>query len=376
MSTLSRTETLRQLFADQDRQTTIGILLIAPAVVIILVALVYPFLNALYVSLLDRATGEFVGLAHYQWLFAESSFIATLGRSLAWTVGNLAFQGVAGIAIALLLHREFAGRDVIRTAMLVPFVIPTAVTAIMWRWIFNTSYGPLNTWLGNLGLLSQPINPLNDPSLALAATTLINTWRWTPLVALVVFAVLQTIPREEYEAARIEGAGVIGEFYHVTYPHLQGSMTILGLLGFLLTFNIFDMIWLLTNGGPVQATTTLAVLIYDVAFEMQNIGRGTAVSVVLFLFNVAATWADDRVGTPVDDTIPAPLSPASGAPLVLDNLALWTLIAVVLVVLAYTLPILSIVSDAGLFGSSTGFPVTITSEAAADAVVDTLRGVR
>ena len=99
-------------------------------------------------------------------------------------------------------------------------------------------------------------------------------------------------------------------------------------------------------------------------------------SVVLFLFNVAATWADDRVGTPVDDTIPAPLSPASGAPLVLDNLALWTLIAVVLVVLAYTLPILSIVSDAGLFGSSTGFPVTITPEAAADAVVDTLRGVR
>jgi multiple sugar transport system permease protein len=283
MSTLSRTETLRQLFADRDRHTTIGILLIAPAVLIILIALVYPFLNALYVSLLNRGTGEFVGLAHYRWLFAESSFLATLGRSLAWTIGNLVLQGVAGIAIALLLHREFAGRDVIRTVMLVPFVIPTAVTAIMWRWIFNTSYGPLNTWLGDLGLLSQPINPLNDPSLALAATTLINTWRWTPLVALVVFAVLQTIPREEYEAARIEGAGVIGEFYHVTYPHLQGSMTILGLLGFLLTFNIFDMIWLLTNGGPVQATTTLAVLIYDVAFEMQNIGRGTAVSVVLFL---------------------------------------------------------------------------------------------
>lgn len=283
MSTLSRTETLRQLFADRDRQMTIGILLITPAVLIILMALVYPFLNALYVSLLDRATGEFVGLAHYRWLFAESSFLATLGRSFVWTVGNLVFQGVAGIAIALLLHREFAGREVIRTVMLVPFVIPTAVTAIMWRWIFNTSYGPLNTWLSDLGLLSQPINPLNDPSLALAATTLINTWRWTPLVALVVFAVLQTIPREEYEAARIEGAGIVGEFYHVTYPHLQGSMTILGLLGFLLTFNIFDMIWLLTNGGPVQATTTLAVLIYDVAFEVQNIGRGTAVSVVLFL---------------------------------------------------------------------------------------------
>lgn len=283
MSTLSGSETIRRLFADRDRQTTVGILLVAPAVLIILVALVYPFLNALYVSFLDRATGEFVGLAHYEWLLTESSFFATLGRSFGWTVGNLMLQGAAGIGIALLLHRRFFGRDMIRTVMLVPFVIPTAVTAIMWRWIFNTSYGPLNTWLGDLGLLAQPINPLNDPSLALAAVTLINTWRWTPLVALVVFAVLQTIPREEYEAARIEGAGIVSEFYHVTYPHLQGSMTILGLLGFLLTFNIFDMIWLLTNGGPVQATTTLAVLIYDVAFEMQNIGRGTAVSVVLFL---------------------------------------------------------------------------------------------
>lgn len=283
MSTLSQSETLRKLLDDRDRQTTLGILLIAPAILIILLALIYPFLNAIYLSFLDRATGEFVGLAHYEWLFTEGPFLAVLGRSLIWTVGNLALQGAAGIGIALLLHRRFIGRDLIRTIMLVPFVIPTAVTAIMWRWIFNTSYGPLNTWLTGLGLLSQPVNPLNDPSTALAAVTLINTWRWTPLVALVVFAVLQTIPQEEYEAARIEGAGILSEFYHVTYPHLQGSMTILGLLGFLLTFNIFDLLWLLTNGGPVQATTTLAVLIYDVAFEMQNIGRGTAISVVLFL---------------------------------------------------------------------------------------------
>lgn len=276
-------ETIRQLSANRDRETMIGILLVAPVVLIILIALLFPFLNAIYISFLDRSTGQFVGLSHYQWLFAEGAFVSVLGRSLGWTIGNLALQGVAGIGIALLLRQHFFGRDVIRTVMLVPFVIPTAVVAIMWRWILNTSYGPINTWLVDLGLLSQAVNPLNDPSMALAATTLINTWRWTPLVTLVVFAVLQTIPQEEYEAARIEGAGIIDEFRHVTYPHLQGSMTILGLLGFLLTFNIFDMIWLLTNGGPVQATTTLSVLIYDVAFEMQNIGRGTAISVVLFL---------------------------------------------------------------------------------------------
>jgi multiple sugar transport system permease protein len=194
----------------------------------------------------------------------------------------MVLQGAVGIGVALLLRRQFAGRDAVRTVILVPFVVPTAVTAITWRWLVNTSYGPLNQWLVDFGLLSSPVNPLNDPATAMAAATFVNTWRWAPLVALVVFAVLQTIPREEYEAARIEGAGILDEFRHVTLPHLQNSLTVLGLLGFLLTFNIFDMIWLLTGGGPVGETTTLAVYIYEIAFNTQNIGRGTAISVALF----------------------------------------------------------------------------------------------
>lgn len=286
MSTSTRFAGVRELYEEHDPETLVGIGLVLPAMLVILIALVYPFLNAGYISLLDRASGEFVGLDHYQWLLSNGQFWSVTGRSLAWTVGNLALQGLAGITVALLLRRHFFGRDAVRTVMLIPFVIPTAVTAIMWRWLVNTSYGPLNQWLVDFGLLGSPVNPLSDPSTALVATTLINTWRWTPLVALVVFAVLQTIPREEYEAARIEGASVLDEFYHVTYPHLKSSMTVLGLLGFLLTFNIFDMIWLLTNGGPVGSTTTLAVFIYEIAFNTQNIGRGTAISVVLFVMLV------------------------------------------------------------------------------------------
>ena len=286
MSAPTRFASIRRFLKDRDRQTSIGIALILPAMLIIFIALVYPFLNAILVSFIDRAAGEFVGLAHYEWLLANDRFWSATWRSVLWTVGNLALQGIAGIAVALLLRRRFFGRDAARTVMLVPFIIPTAVTAIMWRWLLNTSYGPLNEWLTGFGLLSTAANPLNDPGTALAAATLINTWRWTPLVALVVFAVLQTIPEEEYEAARIEGAGIFQEFYHVTFPHLKNSMTILGLLGFLLTFNIFDILWLLTQGGPVGATTTLAVFIYEIAFETQNIGRGTAISVVLFLMLV------------------------------------------------------------------------------------------
>lgn len=283
MSTITRSETVRRFLEERDRQSLVGVGLVIPAILLIALALVYPFVSAVFISFTDYAAGEIVGFAHYEWLVGTGAFWGTLKRSLLWTIGNLALQGAVGIGIALLLHRHFFGRDLVRTVMLVPFVIPTAVTAIMWRWMLNTSYGPLNEWLVGLGLLSQPINPLNDPSLALLAVTLVNTWRWAPLVALVVFAVLQTIPQEEYEAARVEGAGLINEFYHVTFPHLKSSMTVLGLLGFLLTFNIFDMIWLLTAGGPAGTTTTLPVFIYEIAFNMQRIGRGTAVSVVLFL---------------------------------------------------------------------------------------------
>ncbi|RBI62394.1 sugar ABC transporter permease [halophilic archaeon] len=286
MSTTTRSEAVRQYLEKYDRETLVGAGLIVPAVLLIVLALVYPFLSALFISFTDYAAGEIVGLSHYEWLFGTDTFWSALKRSLLWTVGNLALQGIAGIGIALLLHRHFFGRDAVRTVMLIPFVIPSAVTAVMWRWLLNTTYGPLNQWLVQLGLLSQPVNPLADPSLALLTVTLINTWRWAPLVALVVFAVLQTIPNEEYEAARIEGAGMLNEFYHVTYPHLQSSMTVLGLLGFLLTFNIFDIIWLLTNGGPVGRTTTLPVFIYEIAFNTQRIGRGTAISVVLFLLLV------------------------------------------------------------------------------------------
>lgn len=283
MSISNQFDYARDTISGADRETVVGLSLVALPVAIIGLALVYPFLNAVRISFVDLASGEFVGLQHYRWLLSQGVFWDALRRSFVWTIANLALQGLAGIGIALLLHRQFFGRGFVRTVMLVPFVIPSAVTAIMWTWMLNMSYGPLNYWFVESGIFGQAANPLTSPEQAMIAVILINTWRWAPLVALVVFAVLQTIPDEEYEAARVEGAGLVLEFYHVTYPHLSNSMTVLGLLGFLLTFNIFDMVWLLTQGGPVSRTMTLPVLIYETAFNMQNIGEGTAVSIVLFL---------------------------------------------------------------------------------------------
>lgn len=282
---------------EYDERTLIGLGLVAPAVLLILGILIYPFVGAIRLSLFDLDTGSFVGLEYYRWLVAQESFWSFTGKTLVWTVGNLALQGVFGVAIALALDRAFFGRSVLRTAILIPFVIPTAVTGILWRWLFNGSWGPINVVLGDLGLISESITPFSSASLALPMVTLVNAWRWTPLVALIVFAVLQTIPDEEYEAARIEGANIFQEFYHVTYPHLANALSVLGLLGFLITFNIFDMIWVLTRGGPGTETTTLPVFIYEVAFNRQDIGHGTAISVallgMLLVFVVLFFWRTD-----------------------------------------------------------------------------------
>lgn len=297
MSVVDNIRTVGHALDEYEGPTLVGIALVLPAVLLIVVTLIYPFLNAVWMSFLDLSSGTFVGLDHYRWLFGRDDFWTIVGHSFAWTVANLLLQGVVGVGVALLLNRQFPGRNVARTVMLVPFVIPTAITAILWRWLFNGSWGPVNVWLMNAGLINDKILPFSEPTQALAAVTLVNVWRWAPLVALIVFAVLQTIPEEEYEAARIEGAGLLEEFYHVTYPHLANALSVLGLLGFLIIFNIFDMIWLLTNGGPGNATTTLPVFTYITAFKNYNIGPGNAISVVLLVmllvFVVVFFWHHD-----------------------------------------------------------------------------------
>lgn len=291
MSTIDDIRSLNGRLKTYDRETLVGIGLVVPAVLLIVLTLFYPFARAIWLSFTDLTTGEFVGAARYEWLLGRSEFPGIVLNTFVWTVGNILLQGIIGVGIALLLNRRFFGRDTIRTVMLIPFVIPTAVTAITWRWLFNGSYGPINEWGQSLGLIESSFTPFSDPALSLAAVTIVNVWRWAPLVALIVFAILQTIPPEEYEAARIEGAGLLSEFYHVTYPHLKSGLTVLGLLGFLIVFNIFDVIWLLTEGGPGFESTTLPVYIYEVAFQQQYIGRGNAVSFVLFLILVAFVWA-------------------------------------------------------------------------------------
>lgn len=266
-----------------------GLLLSLPATLLIVAVIVFPFAYVAGMSFFDEASGTFVGAANYRGVLGSTDFPPSVGVSLVWTAANLVIQTVGGLALALFLNQRFAGRDVARTLFLVPFVVPTAVVALMFSWMLNSTFGVVNHLLLTGGLADMPLNFFGDPRLALPTVILINCWRWIPLVALIVFSILQGIPRSEYEAARVEGAGSWATFRFVTYPYIGRSMTAIGLLGTLLTFNIFDLIWLLTAGGPLNRTRSLPVLIYEFAFGRQDLGAAAAASVLMFLMLLVFT---------------------------------------------------------------------------------------
>ena len=266
-----------------------GFLLSLPATLLILVVIVFPFAYVAGMSLFNEATGAFVGTTNFRRVLSSTDFLPSVWVSLIWTIANLIIQTVCGLALALFLNQRFYGRDAARTLFLIPFVVPTAVVALMFAWMVNSTFGVINHLILTSGMSDTPLNFLGDPRYALPTVILINCWRWIPLVALIIFSILQGIPRSEYEAARVEGAGRWATFRFITYPYLGRSMTAIGLLGTLLTFNIFDLIWLLTAGGPVNRTRSLPVLIYEFAFGRQDLGAAAAASVLMFLILLVFT---------------------------------------------------------------------------------------
>src|SRR5215217_8276231 len=239
-----------------------GVLLSLPATLLILVVIVFPFAYVAGMSLFNEATGTFVGTTNFRRVLSSTDFLPSVWVSLIWTISNLVIQTVCGLALALFLNQRFRGRDAARTLFLVPFVVPTAVVALMFSWMVNSSFGVINYLIVTSGMSDM---------------------------ALIIFSILQGIPRSEYEAARVEGAGRWATFRFITYPYLGRSMTAIGLLGTLLTFNIFDLIWLLTAGGPVGRTRSLPVLIYEFAFGRQDLGAAAAASVLMFLMLLVFT---------------------------------------------------------------------------------------
>lgn len=267
------------------------LLLLGPSLVAFVAVVLYPLLYSLYLSLhevpLFGTEVRFVGLRHFGRLFGSGVFWQDLWNTTSFTVGSVVIQMAVGVGLALLLNHLGPGRNVLRALLLAPYIIPTVVVALLWRWMLNELYGILPHLVHAVGLPSPQW--LASPRWAMTTVVVVNGWMFFPFVLLAVMARLESIPPSLYEAAALDGASGFHQFLHVTLPQLREVLIVVGLLRGIWMFNKFDSVWLITAGGPAGATETLPILSYLVAFSRFDLGAGAAVGTVIFVMILALT---------------------------------------------------------------------------------------
>jgi len=262
-------------------------LLIAPTILIFALVIAYPLVYAVYLSFFSIYTptlkGEWVGLENYRLMLTSGEFWVSLWTTILWTVGTLTLQIVVGVAMALLLNLNFYFRSLARSLVLFPYFVSTVVAVLVWRWMFNDVYGILNRALIVSGISDMPLDWLGSMPNAMISVIVVGAWKYFPFVVIAVLARLQTIPDELYEAARIDGAGAWSRFWDVTLPQLREVLVVIVLLRTIWDFKEFDLIYLLTGGGPVTSTETLPLLVYKQAFGMNAMGRASTYAIGIML---------------------------------------------------------------------------------------------
>lgn len=259
--------------------------LISPALFLMLVLLAYPFVLAVWISLTDRVLGEpgkFIWLGNFIKLLQDSLFRQTVWNSFVYTVTTVFFKMLLGIILALLLNQEIPCRNLIRGAILLPWIVPTSLSVLTWLWMFDSLFSIVNYILLGIGLISKKIQWLGDPFWAMVSVIIVNTWRGLPFFAVSFLAGLMTIPKELYEAAETDGAMRFRQFWHITLPLLQPVIAVVVLFSTIWTFADFQIVYILTHGGPINATQIFATMAYDVALVAGRIGEGSAISLFLF----------------------------------------------------------------------------------------------
>ena len=264
-------------------------LLLAPALIMVALVLLYPLILNIRISLYAKQLGfpeRFVGLANYWRVAADSVFLNSVQVTFLWTVGSVAGQMLLGGALALLLNREFPGRAVFRTLLLLPWAIPNFIAALTWVWMLSDRFGILSHLMMQVGLVSQPILFLASPELALPSIILVNIWKNYAFVMIVIMAALQAIPSELYEAARVDGASAWQELWQITLPLIRPMILIVLLLRVIWTFNTFELVFIMTEGGPARQTELLPITAFLWAFRNGLTGLGGALGVILMLLTI------------------------------------------------------------------------------------------
>ncbi|MBI2152881.1 MAG: sugar ABC transporter permease [Candidatus Rokubacteria bacterium] len=267
-------------------QHAIGFLTIAPGLLLILALTIYPVGYSIWLSLLEKHSffpeQRFVGLDNYIYLWSDAEFWTSLWYGVVYSFWTITLQILLGVAAALILHESFAGRGLARGIVLFPYMIPTIVAVILWKWLLNDTYGVLNAVLMGIGIIRDPISWLGADHIMLSLI-IVSVWQFFPFVLLAVLARLQTIPEELYEAAKVDGASAARRFLHITLPHIRGILFVVILLRSIWMFTKFDTVWLMGEGaGAGRFIRTLPVYAYMRTLTYYQAGLGAALAVVMF----------------------------------------------------------------------------------------------
>ena len=279
------------------RTRRLGFLLALPAIIYITIFLVVPLVYNIWLSISDAngsnlITGDYhpTGFANYKEMLASPGFWNGVKLSAIFTVASLALQFLVGYALALFFRKPFPGNGIIRALLLVAWILPAVVTGTIFRWMCDSDFGVINYFLTSMHLVDKPVMWLTGPTTAMVAVVVANLWVGMPFNMLLILSGLHTIDDGLYEAAEVDGAGPIRTFFSITEPLMRPVVFSLLLLGVINTYKVFDLIYTMTKGGPVEATTTLPIFTYLQTFKVFDFGNGAAASMLTMVLPLALSW--------------------------------------------------------------------------------------
>ncbi|MCB0062230.1 MAG: sugar ABC transporter permease [Caldilineaceae bacterium] len=268
------------------KESTVGYVLLGPGFLFLMIMMAYPFVYAIYLGFTDKQIGSvanFTGFDNYIRLFGTNLFSRTVINSLVYTSFALIFKFIGGLLLAILLNRPFVGQRLVRALLLLPWIMPTVFSTMIWSWIFHPSFSIVNEiFVVKLGWLAEPIPFLRDETWAMASLIFVNVWRGVPFFGITFLAAIQSVPTEMIEASKMDGASAWVIFWRIIFPMIIPVVVIVVLISTIATLGDFDLPFLLTKGGPNDATTLFALTAYTLSLSSGMIGLGAAVTTTMF----------------------------------------------------------------------------------------------
>jgi multiple sugar transport system permease protein len=275
-----------------ERESSLGVILMLPSALLLMVFMAYPFFLGIWLSITDSMIGRmghFIGLRNFKDLLTDTIFHQTAWNTLVYAMVTVPFKAALGLGLALILNNRMRFSNPVRAVVMMPYIVPTALSTLGWFMIFDPVFSPLSWLLRHFGLIHQNINFLGQPTLAISSVCLANIWRGTPFFGIIILAGLQAVPTELHEAAAIDGASMWHRFQHVTVPHIKGVVLIATLLSIIFTFSDFQLIYVLTKGGPANQTHIFGTYAYQIGLSATEIGMGAAIA--LYMFPILTVFA-------------------------------------------------------------------------------------